>query len=205
MHFRKTLFAGVALLILSASGLSFLILSTTEEDKKLYEELTDADQIKSESSHYQAKQDRTGTSKTLLLSEGDERKIGILTSRFSQIFYAKANGSSELIEDMDQARLVYQESLDVDPSGVNYQVIVTLEAEKAIYFYQQEKLKAHRVFIQRYRIPGHDFPEDMMQGKMHEAPLFTGTSEEVTITFNGGDLLLEAHHLKAFFQEIGLK
>jgi len=166
------------------------------EEKLRYREIMDVSQSKTQvsaESNYTAKQLKQGTAKTLLLSQGDERKIGVLKSRISTLLFSKANQSSEVIEEMEGVRLTYQEELIKNRSGSQEQRVLSLLAEKATYFYNQEKLVAENVQIFRYQLPLHELPHEI-EG---EIPYFSGTADSISLNFSRTMPTLQAKNLKA--------
>lgn len=196
MKFWKTTFFAIFLIISLLAGLVFHILNITATDQERYRELMDVSNSKTSlksNANYTAKQLKEGTAKTLLLTQGDERRVGYLTSKSSVLYFAKEEQSSQLIEEMQNVQLIYQEELMVDSEGNPFQTVVWMESESATYFYNQEKLKAENVHIRRYRLPSHELPK----GKLEANPLFTGTADLITITFGKDHPTMQAIHLKA--------
>ncbi len=191
MKFWKTTLFSIFLIACLLSGLVFHILHITPEDEERYRELMDVSNSKTSlksNTNYTAKQLKEGTTKTLLLSQGDERRAGYLTSQSSILYFAKEEKSSELIEEMKKVQLIYQEELFED-----FQIVVFLESDAATYFYNQERLMAENVHIQRYKLPSHELPKSKENGK----PLFAGTADQMTIAFGKDHPTMQAVNLKA--------
>lgn len=196
MKFWKTTLFAIFLIVCLIAGLSFHILNITAADVEQYRELMDVSNSKTSlksNANYTAKQLKEGTSKTLLLTQGDERRVGYLTCKSSILYFSKEEKSSELIEEMQNVQLIYQEELTVDALGKPFQIVVFMESEAATYFYNQEKLTATNVHIERYRLSSHELPRDKIGGK----PLFSGTADQITITFGKDHPTMQAIHLKA--------
>ena len=192
---KTTLFASFLILSLIA-GLVFHILNITPEDEERYRELMDVSNSKTSlksNANYTAKQLKEGTSKTLLLTQGDERRVGYLTCKSSILYFAKEEKSSELIEEMQNIQLIYQEDLMEDAEGKPVQIVVFVESDAATYFYNQEKLTAENVHIKRYKLPSHELPRAIKEGK----PLFIGTADQMTIAFGKDHPTMQATRLKA--------
>lgn len=192
---KTTLFANLLIFFLLA-GLVFHILNITQEDEERYRELMDVSNSKTSlksNDNYTAKQLKEGTSKTLLLTQGDERRVGYLTCQSSILYFAKEEKSSELIEEMQNVQLTYQEDFTVDSENNPVQIIVFVESEAATYFYNQEKLTAENVYIKRYKMPSHVLPRSMVGGEL----LFSGTADQITITFGKEHPTMQATRLKA--------
>lgn len=199
MKFWKTTVLSVFLIVSLFAGIVIHILHISTDHKEEYKKLMDVSNTKTShknDSNYKAKQMKEGTAKTLLLTQGDERKIGMLTSKSSILYFAKENQSSELIEEMKQVHLIYQEDLIEDSSGALFQVMVELNAQNAIYYYSREKLDAEIVELARYRIPSHVFSKQI-EGA---SPLFKGTADHVSITFGVKTPSFQATNLKAYSQ-----
>lgn len=195
MKFWKTTLFAIFLIVCLIAGLVFHILNITESDEERYRELMDVSNSKTSlksNNNYTAKQLKEGTSKTLLLTQGDERRVGYLTCKSSILYFSKEEKASELIEEMQNVQLTYQEEL-IDIEGNPFQIVVFLESDAATYFYNQEKLTAENVHIQRYKLPSHELPRDRIGGK----PLFTGTAEQITISFGKDHPTMQATRLKA--------
>lgn len=196
MKFWKTTLFAIFLMVCLIAGLSFHILNITDDDEEQYRELMDVSNSKTSlksNSNYTAKQLKEGTSKTLLLTQGDERRVGYLTCKSSILFFSKEEKSSELIEEMQNVQLIYQEELIVDEEKNLFQVVLFIESDAATYFYNQEKLTAEKVHLQRYKLALHELP----RGKDGAKPLFTGTAEQITIAFGKDHPTMHAIQLKA--------
>lgn len=196
MKFWKTTLFAIFLIGCLLAGLVFHILHITEADQENYRELMDVSNSKTSlksNSNYTAKQLKEGTSKTLMLTQGTARKVGYLTSKSSILYFAKEDQSSQLIEEMQNIQLIYQEELIADLSGNPFQIVVFVESDAATYFYNSEKLTAENVHIHRYKLPSHELPKEIKEGK----PLFSGTADRIAITFGSDNPTMQATHLKA--------
>lgn len=190
MKFWKTTLFAIFLIISLLAGLVFHILNITPADVEQYRELMDVSNSKTSlksNTNYTARQLKEGTSKTLLLTQGDERRVGYLTCKSSILYFAKDEKSSELIEEMQNVQLIYQEELRDD-----FQIVLFMNADAATYFYDQEKLTAEKVQIKRYKLPSHELPKDSTGGKL----LFSGTADQMTIAFGKEHPTLQATNLK---------
>ena len=136
--------------------------------------------------HYTAKLLKEGTKKTLLMKQGEERRIGKLSCDSSVLCFAKENQKSELCEEMDALDLVYQE--EFLPEG---QIVVHLKSDHATYYYQKERLEAENVHLARYKLPSHAFPEKL------SAPFFSGTADSISVAFEQHRPSISAKNLKA--------
>lgn len=136
-------------------------------------------------SSFSTKQERQGVKKTLLLTQEDERKIGILKAAGSQLLFEKEGGSKGLVEEMEDAELIYQEKLLED----NMQLVAKLVASTATYDYEKERLTAQGGTLTRYRLAGHQLPDisDLKE------PYFLGSAKEFDVDFR--ENILKAHQL----------
>ena len=196
MKFWKTTLFAILLIACLLAGLIFHILNITPQDEAQYRELMDVSNSKTSlqsNPNYTAKQLKEGTSKTLLLTEGDERRLGYLTCKSSILYFSKEENTSELIEEMENVQLIYQEELNWDDAGKEAQIVVFMESDGATYYYNQEKLSASNVLIHRFKMPSHELPRKKGEGK----PLFSGTAEEIMISFAKDHPIMKATRLKA--------
>jgi hypothetical protein len=196
MKFRKTTIFSTLFCLGLLAGIVFQVLSISPKDRESYRKLMEVSNSKSAlkvEKDYTVKQLKEGTVKTLLLSQGEERKMGHLSSASSILYFAKANQSSQLIEEMNQVRMIYQEELIKDASGQPFQIVVQLNADAATYFYSEEKLSAEKVHLARYKIPSHTLTVETVL----ETPFFYGTADSMTIAFGSNQPALRATNLKA--------
>lgn len=188
---KMTLFCsfGISSLFLA---LAFHILEISKEDEENYRNLMAVSHsptaLKSDS-NYTAKQLKEGTKKTLLMNQGEERKIGKLSCASSMLYLSKENQKTELMEEMFAVDLLYQEELFKED-----QILVHLNADHAFYFYNQEKLEAENVRISRYKLPSHEFPKEL------SSPFFTGRAETLSISFKDKKPTMKAKNLKGISQ-----
>lgn len=186
MVFRSTILAAVFLFLLITLSMGLYVVWVTPEDVHTYHTLVDGGQTPNPD--YTTKQERRGISKTLLLTEGGKRKKATLSSRSSQLLYAKVHGKGELMEKMHDVQLVYQEKLLKEDK----QIVVKITADTADYFYQQEKLSAENAQIKRYLLPGHEMPLHF-----NVKPFFQGTSARIEMTLSGENPTFSAQKLKS--------
>lgn len=139
-----------------------------------------------ENQDYRARQTRQKTAKTLLIGNGNERRMGILTSDSSFLYFSKTEGEGELLEEMEGVHLVFQEELSP-------QILLVLDAKTAKYSYSLRELIANDVVLARYKLLSDVYPRGVIQ----ETPIFSGTADRVFFMFNGGAPLIRAEHLKA--------
>lgn len=173
----------MTLLFIFGFALFFHIFMISSQDKEGYEKLHEPPET---ASFFSAKQSREGVVKTLILSQGEERKLGILKARSSQLVYEKEKGKTGLVEDMEDAELIYQEELLPEKK----QLVMKLNAKSAKYDYQREKLIAKDAILTRYEAPGHQFPEELKD------PYFEGTAEQAALEFKKNPYM-KAYKLKA--------
>lgn len=191
MKFWKTTVLSSIFILGLFLALVLHILQISSSDQKEYKKLMDVSNSKTtlkNDSDYTAKQLKSGTAKTLLLTQGNDRKVGSLACESSILYFAKEKQTSELIEEMKGVHLIYQEELV--PEG---QITLHLEAENATYFYSQEKLMAEKVQFARFRIPSHVFSTQ----EPSVAPFFKGTADRIAIGFGSIQPTMQATNLKA--------
>lgn len=151
--FRKTTAFSIIGIFGIFLGLFFHILSG---DREIRQELTEE-----ASSSYVIKQLKEEVQKTVILSEKGERKPATLSCESSILYFSKGNHSKELMEEMKDVHLAYQE---------DFENFLILDAEEATYFYTQEKLAAEKVAFKRYRLP-------------EGSPIFQGHADHMTLLF----------------------
>lgn len=196
MRFKRLILISLGALILVATLMIGYILTISSSDLEMYRHLVESSNAKTEllkEKEYTAKQNRAGTSKAFLFSEGNERRVGFLTSASSLLQYVKTDKHSEMIEEMEGVDMVYQENLSLSPTGEPLQTVVEMKADQAKYYYQQEKLIAERVELKRYELPGHTLPASL------EKPFFSGTADKVSVAFENNFPVIQAEKLKAKF------
>lgn len=189
MKFWKSALFSLILIAGLLSAFIFNIWNISEHDEKSYQELLNVSSSKTtfkSISQYAAKQLKEGTAKTLLLKDGEARRVGLLTSESSELFFAKAGSSKEVIESMENISLVFQEDF-----SNGFQTVLHLQANHADYYYTQEKLLARDVQMIRYKIPSYVFT------KKAGFPFFKGTAEKVEISFGDKEPKIFATKLKA--------
>lgn len=188
MKFPRALFISLALLFASGFALFYHIFMISSYDRKGYDKLNAPQEV---ASSFSTKQARQGVSKTLLLAQGEERRIGVLKAAASEFLFEKEGGSRGLVEEMEDAELIYQEELLPD----NMQLVVKLIANKATYDYERERLTAHDAVLSRYRLSGHHLPtlSDLKD------PFFNGSAREFHLEFQEEQPVLKAQELKGNF------
>lgn len=157
----------------------------TSYDRKGYEKLNAPQEV---ASSFSTKQARQRIVKTLLLTQGEERRVGILKASDSELLFEKEGGSKGLVEEMENVELIYQEELE---EGT--QLIARLIAKKALYDYEKERLIAEDADLTRYRLLGHQFPEmaDLKD------PIFSAFAKDIHLEFQ--ENRLKAAQLKGSF------
>lgn len=161
MRFKRqlaVLSSGVGLLL---GGVFFVMFNVTEEDVHHFEFLNQKVPEEVSTSQTLTETNRTSTLKTLLLSEGKERRKGVLSSAESTLKLIEDEGERSWIEEMTEPRLVYQEALFKE-GGDKYQTVLTLEAEKGVYYYRLQELVADKIKMKRYHLKGYQLPSSLL-------------------------------------------
>jgi hypothetical protein len=139
-----------------------------------------------ENQDYTAKQVRQKTSKTILIGAFNDRRMGILTSDSSLLYFAKKEGEGELLEEMEGVHLVFQEELSP-------QILLVLNAKTAKYSYGTRELIANDVVLARYKLPNNAYPKEPIAVD----PFFKGAADRVFFIISKDGPLIRAERLKA--------
>jgi hypothetical protein len=193
MPFKRSFALSLLILALFGIGIVWNAATLTPSDQEMLRKAVGASS--EEIKNYSLQQNRRGAAKTLLLSEGDERKIGMIQSEASELVYTQKEHHKELVEDMHGVQMLYQEEFLTQAGGVPIQVVVALQAEHATYFYKQQKWIAEKATIRRYQLPGHTFPEN----KIAEPPFFQGTADRIALDMSEPLPFLHTYGLDATF------
>lgn len=167
------------LLVLGCVG--FLYTFSSNADRDYQDLVTYGDQVKKERlyDHLRSTQQmRHQVSKQILYKKGAERLQTRLNSAESNLIYSKKDG--EVVEHFKNLACIMQEelmdSIQNEEEAVK-QTIRQLNAQEAIYSYTKGVLEAKEVDISHYLLPGHLYPESlvdfhpMLQGKATELQL----------------------------------
>jgi lipopolysaccharide export system protein LptA len=185
VKFPRALFWALALLCASGLALFCHIFMISSYDREGYDKLNAPQEA---AASFSTKSPRQGISKTLLLTQGDKRRIGVLKADASELVFEKEGSSRGLVEEMENAELIYQEELLAD----NMQLVVKLTADQATYDYERERLRAHDAELSRYRLPTHQLPDS----NDLKDPFFVGLASEFHLEFQEREPFLMARQLK---------
>ena len=145
---------------------------------------------------YEGYQNRTGVIKNIWYtpSEKNERLHFKMISEFSELKFLHENNSSIVTEELSNVKCLMQESMGEDDTGA-FQQIRLLHAKEATYNYTSSVFNAESVFLDVYRIPGHELPS--LEKLLEYSPFLKGIAKTVAFTLEGGALNFEASQLKA--------
>ena len=172
----------------------FLIFRMDRNDLDTYKKIVE--EKSSSVSEYEGHQSRTGVTKNIWYTpSGKEERLHFkMISDFSELKFIHKNTSSVVVEDLSNVKCLMQESLGEDETGT-FQQIRLLNAKEATYNYTSSVFNAESVFLDIYRIPGHDLPS--LEKLSNYSPFLKGIAKTVTFTLEGGALNFEASQLKA--------
>lgn len=193
--FSRAFWGAVVAISLAALALFYCLFKIGPEDENAYQELLGTVYGKDSEINYSTTQKRKLPSKTLLLSQDQTRKLGFLKSNSSELFFNRHITSAELVEELHDVELIFQETITSAENPA--QVILTMRADQAKYFYKQEKLIAENVELKRYWIIGKEFNQDMSLTN----PFFEGSAGEFILALAENQPKLEVFRLKAKFQK----
>lgn len=181
MAFGKVALSALLLLI-ALCGATVWLLFTPSDQPRVVEKVPETKDLSS-------KQERFYTERTILLSQGEKRKIGRLKSTASTLQYKQNQDKAALVEEMTDILLLFQEEL-----MEKEQLVVELKAKNAVYDYDQGLFSAENVHISRYKLKGNQLPESVSG-----TPYFQGTADRARMAFSDEHPTLYAYGLKAEF------
>ncbi len=150
------------------------------------------------------KQNRQGVRKDLFVSHPDHRLQAVLTCPVSELTLTCDKGEAEVVENLKKFQCLMQEELyrvdseggkiPLSITGKPMQIVRDFNALSGQFYYQRQKLMAERVFVSRYIIPGHSFPELIKNAQ----PTMKGVAGRTELNFGNG-FKFKAENLKATF------
>lgn len=175
---------------------AFHFSKVTPSDEAAYLELiklSDSSRASQNGPAYTIQQEKTGIGKDVFFIKGTDRLQCCLKSEKSELRVDHQNGSSEIVEYLQQVKCLMQEELI--PGITPKQIVRSILASKATYHYQTDQLVAEDVTITRSLAAGHEIKDPMPD----EVVMMNGTCTSATFSPVEKNIYLNAINLKASF------
>ena len=186
--------AGSIFLVMVALFLSSINPSSKQEYQQVVEAAAMSAAIEPQRS---TKQHRKGVKKDIWFMKEGERLQFHISSDESELLFE----NQEVIEKMKGMSCILQEELfyltpDGQEEAVPMQIVRYIEADNAVYHYQNDLLEAEDVKIFRYKLPGHHLVESFT-----EEPTMRAIAKSVEISVLSKELSFKAKKMRVILAQ----